>query len=191
MKKTVFSLTIGVAAAFLIQDVTSADITHSLSFSSNDVIFSEKGEYDVVEMEGCNFSTDIVGAPQLPAKVIQLVIPQDAEVESIAITGKTSEKIDGDYYIYPLQPPAKTDGSPPPYFVAPDPYWYTSNLPYPPKVIELVGSGYRSEYHIVTLKVYPLQYTPADSSLVLHTYISFSVKTNASPNRGVPVYRRR
>ncbi len=165
-------------------------LSKSISFSPEDLTFSQQEGYDLVNLEGCNSFTTEPGAPSLPAKTLSFLIPQDAQVDSVRIVGSYSQEVSGDYWIYPVQYPVSLDGGEPLPFVEPDPWYYFSGLPYPWKLVEVIGDGYRAGYHIVSLKLYPLRYNGIDSTLTLYTQISFQLKLSAAPNGALPVYRR-
>jgi len=131
-----------------------------------------------------------IGAPDLPATTISFLIPQDKKVKGVNFINVERIKVPGTYNIIPKQPPRLTDGSPLPPFVEPEPWYYKSYLPYPPLQYEIVNEGFRSEYRIVTLRIYPLIYIPFAESLWLSTHIQMSLELEQDVNWGVPVKRR-
>ncbi len=189
MRRMGLTIVLTVAFGLLLVGEGWGSLSKSMSFPPEGLTFSQENGYDVVSLKGCEFSTDSIGGPELPARIVSFVIPQDTRVDSVRILYSDSSELPGKYWIYPLQPSLPTDGSDPPPFVPPDTSIYSSSSPYPGRLAEVVGEGYRSGYKIVDLKFYPLQYTPAESTLVLYTEISFTLDLASDSNYVVPIYR--
>jgi parallel beta-helix repeat protein len=167
-----------------------SDLNDDLLYSLDDLTFTKYEDYDVVELRGCDFTTRYIGAPDLPATAISFLIPQDKKVKKVNFINVERVKVPGTYDIIPKQPPQLTDGSPPPPFVEPEPWYYLSTFPYPILQYEIIEDGFRSEYRIVTLRIYPLIYIPFAQSLWLSTHIQMELELEQDVNWGVPVKRR-
>ena len=124
------------------------------------------------------------GEPQLPVQLVYLVIPSDQKVAGINIVSAISEPVAGTFNIYPSQP-AVPIGDEAPSFTAPDQKIYAASSPYPGKLVEITGDGYMGGYHIVSLLVYPIQYTPVDGKLAFYNTISFSLQTSSGADGSV------
>ncbi|MFQ6002859.1 MAG: C25 family cysteine peptidase, partial [Candidatus Zixiibacteriota bacterium] len=152
-------------------------VNHTVHFSENDLIFDEENGYDLVKLkDGVRIGE--IGKPDLPLKLVHLLIPNDTEVASLVITSD-SYKV-GEYLVFPAQPDEKTDGMIQHGWVYPDSLTYNSESFYPGKLGEIMESGYLAGNHIVTLALYPLQYRPKSRKLFLHTDLDLELKLRSS-----------
>lgn len=89
----------------------SADYNGSVTTSSGDLTYSTIGNYDIVSIPN-GFYTEEIGAPQLPVKIISIVIPVDKKVNDIIINSTSVQQLTGTFNIYPVQTPVPTNLSP-------------------------------------------------------------------------------
>ncbi len=80
--KKILLLIIGLIA-FISTNILAGS-TINLNFEKENLTISKKDGYDIVILNDC-FYPVLPGAPQLPAKTIFLIIPQNNNVESITI----------------------------------------------------------------------------------------------------------
>jgi hypothetical protein len=147
--------------------------------SENDFVLYRKEGYDLIDLKN---GEDIgeIGKPDLPLKLVHLLIPNDSEVESLIIIGKSYKIMDGEYLVSPAQPDEKTDGTMGGIWVPPDLEIYNSDSLYPGKFAEIVESGSLAGNRIVTLALYPLQYRPKSKELFLCTDLDLELKLRNS-----------
>jgi len=157
-----------------------ADYNGNITTNQTELSFTQFNDYDVISLEE-GYYTDEEGAPQLPVKILEYVIPIDMNVKDIIINSSEQVQIDGTYFIYPAQPPYLTDGSEPPPFVEPNSDIYDSSNPYPDKLVEVIGDGYSMGYHLVTLRFYPVEYIPAQQKINIYTNIDFTIEYESNP----------
>jgi hypothetical protein len=143
-----------------------AQISGSIKLTQNELIIQKNAEFDELLVKKFRF-TDEIGSPQLPVCVESFVVPYEAIVTGISINSVIKKKIEGEFYIYPTQPPRPLDGSEPPEFVEPNTAVYNSISPYPGKVAEIISDGYTHGYHIVTIILYPVEYIPKNKEIYL------------------------
>lgn len=155
-----------------------AQISESFTLPQNELIFQKNAEFDELITKDYTF-TDEIGNPQLPVRIESFVVPFDTIVSGIYTTSVTKQKIKGKFYIYPTQPPRPLDGSDPPAFVEPNPAVYNSSEPYPGKTVEIISDEYMHGYHIVTVKIYPVEYIPKNREIYLQD-ISFTINYSSS-----------
>jgi len=155
-----------------------------------DIEPADSNLYHHIRHINCDVMTMDTAKPLLPVAFVSLVIPSDEEVAGVEINYALSTKIEipGEYWVYPCQPPKYLTGISS--FVPPDSATYASNLPYPGELVKVGWVGYRSGYKIVNLRIYPVQFTPAQKKLELWTNIYFTIRTRTGQNLAVPVYRR-
>jgi len=173
-------------------DVTVDPVFSPADLKINSALAPDSNYYDHVALGGCDLATMEVSKPLLPVRLISVVIPADEDIVGIVVDSLISEKtvIDGEYWVYPAQSPRHVGSNDSFPFEPPDSATYASNSPYPGKLVEVTWVGYRSGYKIVNLRVYPVQYIPAQRKLELWTNIDFTIRTKSGTNYAVPVYRR-
>ncbi|MDL2262867.1 hypothetical protein LJC11_05140 [Bacteroidales bacterium OttesenSCG-928-I21] len=157
--------------------VLSSQVSDNFMLTTNDLIISTSGEYDIISTTDFSF-TDEIGSPQLPVKFVSFVLPYNSTITGLDVT-VTQQKLNGNYYIYPAQPPRMLDGSDPPEFVESNLDIYNSNEPYPNKTVEIISDGYTHGYHVVTVAIYPVEYHPANREVYLRN-INFTINYNGS-----------
>ena len=157
--------------------LTNAQVSDSYVLTPNDITIHQNGEYEEIMITNEYSFTEEIGNPQLPIKIVSYVLPYNSTVTGITINSISQEKLSGNYYIYPAQPPRKLDWSEPPPFVEPNPDIYNSNTLYPNKTVEIINDGYTHGYHIVTVAIYPIVYYPLDREIYLRD-ISFTITYN-------------
>jgi len=151
--------------------------TVTLSFEKDQFLFDQLHGYDRARLvDGSARSQP--GEPVLPAQQIRVAIPSGSEAIGISVRPIHSEQIAGSYHLYPGQPPARLDGSPPPPFVEPNEEIYATTSDYPGYLAQLDGQTDLAGQQMAVVTVYPLQYVPATGQLTLHSEIEISVETN-------------
>ncbi|MFH1252010.1 MAG: C25 family cysteine peptidase [bacterium] len=168
--KNFFLIIMALAIAFS----NYGQLAGTITTNQSELTFSTKDNYDLIELSNHRFTTNI-GAPQLPIKTFKYVLPVEAEVTGIEIVNFMREQVSGSYLIYPVQPVAIPDGSPPPAFVPPSGDIYNSSAPYPGQIAELTDDSYIMGYKIVSITIYPIEYIPADREVYLYTSIDFVI----------------
>jgi hypothetical protein len=164
---------------FAFSSPTVAQINYHLFFSENDLSFNRRDGYDLVDLKN-EEKMEEIGKPDLPLKLLHLFIPNDSEVESLIITRKSYEAIEGEYLISPAQPDEKTEGMIEPAGVSQDQKTYDSDSLYPGKLAEILDRGYLAGNQIVTIALYPLQYRPQSKKLFLYTDLDLKLKLKSS-----------
>ncbi len=168
---------------FLANTLHSGTINHTLSFSKNDLIVSKYGNYDVIYINGCEFSSEI-GKPLLPKYVLNFLLPPKAKVSNINVTKVEKSILKRKYFIIPCQPMMPIS-----YFDKPGEFFYDSSVynsfsPYPPEVIYLSHIGNMCNYWIVSISVFPFQYIPSTREIIFYSQLSFDI--NYEESREVP-----
>lgn len=188
-------LLLGITILFSFIVTGFADVSHNQDFPVSGLNIqaipepADSNVYHHISVTNCLFKTEAIGKPEVPYNAINLLVPANEQVTGITINDTIKQELGDTFFVYPAQPPQKID-DPPPEFVPPDSEAYSSNLPYPGKLAEVVQTAYLSGYHLVTVRLYPVQYTPVARKLTFYTKIVFTVHTRAGVNKAVPVYRR-
>ncbi|MEO0129865.1 MAG: C25 family cysteine peptidase [candidate division WOR-3 bacterium] len=171
------------------------EITKNINFGMNDLSFTKQDGYDCVSIKEA-WSNFEAGRPNLPVKVVNLVIPSDAEVKDLQFTSNQVE-IPGDYKIMPVQKPLGYDTTgeinPPHLYPLPrgERIWKEdSSKIYPEVIAQISNIGYFAGNKIVSIIVYPVQYLAIQGKLILNKNVQLKIKyqrrtyPSPSPTRG-------
>ena len=197
IKNKFYSFNVFFVLLLFIPSIIFSQISHSVSFPEKSLqislFISENGEeYEELKMDELISSTYEVGAPDIPVKIVKLIIPAGQEVSNIIISTSNKEIMELQRLIKPVQYPIFTsinnEKKP---FVEPDKKYYESDNPYPDKPVKVLYSGYfDGTNHIVAIAVCPLQYFPKENKLEFFKDISFSLEMTTGSRRAVFVNSR-
>jgi len=79
-----------------------ANYTGSININPGDLQYSVIDSFNLVSIQGFTYIYN-AGAPKLPAKYLQFIIPHDKRVAQIIINEETGIDIEGTFNIYPAQ----------------------------------------------------------------------------------------
>jgi len=151
-------------------------VTHTVTFSEDELSFDTFMGYDVVTLAGCDFLS-VEGKPMLPVKYIQVALPFGMTAEQVRVAGTGQVALDGSYKVFPAQPPRRTNGADDDAaFVPPDEGIYGSKNPYPGALVELVRQTDLAGQSMAVIALYPVHYIPLERRLVLYTEITFVIE---------------
>jgi hypothetical protein len=157
----------------------SYNAKYAAVFVRGDLSFDKLAGYDRVRLKGGDWLSDIA-KPMLPAKELRIALPAGLKVTSVYATDARTQAISGEYNIYPAQPPKKTDLSDDDVkFIEPDKAIYASAQEYPSKLVELIRQTDLAGQAIAVVRVYPLQYVPAEKKLILYTSFNLTLEGTA------------
>lgn len=151
---------------FIFSEKMQAQLSGIVDILPEELTLYRENEFDRICCEDCDY-TDEYGKPELPVKILRYVVPFDAKITGVEGAVIQKRTLPGNFRIYPAQPPILSGGQLPK-FVPADPVVYHSANPFPGKIVEIVGDGYMYGYHIVTLKVYPVEYNPIYQQLTIN-----------------------
>jgi hypothetical protein len=161
----------------------------TLDMSGRELTFSKSGTYDLIVLEGAAMTT-VVGAPSVPAVAVNVVVPQDMRVTGVTCGPAATDDVEGSFLIIPAQPPQPMSASGKAGFVPPDPAIYNSDAPYPAELGELSGQNSMQGYNVVSLLVYPLQYSPKNRTAKFHRKLTLSFAMAPADLGYLPVGQR-
>ena len=177
--KLMISLLIAVSILFFAKPLLAEDgyeVSYTAEFSTDQLSFDKLREYDIATLKDDAWLAEL-GKPMLPSKELKIALPAGMAVKSVHVVNTKSEGIPGEYHIFPAQPPLKiglSDGNVD--FVKPDKMTYTSNQPYPSKLVEFMHQSDLAGQGIAILQLYPLQYVPGERKLTLYTSITLVIE---------------
>jgi hypothetical protein len=126
---------------FIVRNLSA--VSHYESFNINDLMFSvEKRGYDKIRFADFMVISER-GKPELPFKLINLIIPSGMDVSNIIIT-VNQETLDGHYFINPSPGPIPIGEIVKP--SNPDSIIYNSSDIFPKKCVEVLSHGYYDNY---------------------------------------------
>ncbi|MEO0166814.1 MAG: C25 family cysteine peptidase, partial [candidate division WOR-3 bacterium] len=163
---------------------------YTLTFDLSQFEFSVENGFDRVEGMEMSATTD-TGAPELPVKTLNFILPNGTKVQNIEILSLTLIPVQGTYNIYPTQPPFPLTYPPePPPWVPPDSLIYSTDALYPDSIpIQVSHRGSFDGIPMATIAVYPLLYNPVRDSLYLVQSITFRFLLENVPISQRPLIR--
>ncbi len=169
MKKTLLFI-----SAFVFGLALRAQHIDSLSFSMTQISLTTENGYTRVFMQSCDITTD-VGYPELPCLELKYVLPYNQEISSITILDSSLQLISNNTLVYPRQPDYPIDDTTTHAFILPDEIVYNNNTPYPLQIVDVSEQYYEKGYHLASIKVFPIRYTPSLNRLELFSHIRFQL----------------
>ncbi len=143
----------------------NAQIKSQIQITQKEITIQKDAGFDRI-IQSSDFTTNEEGSPELPITLKSFVIPMDAENVKLNIQNVSKQKMDGQYMIYPAQPPIPvneiTDKLT---FIEPNQKIYESATPFPGKSGEIVSDYFYMGYRIVTVQLYPFEYIPKTKEL--------------------------
>jgi len=188
MKKQLF-LTILITLIF-ITSLSALEV--NLNYDKDQIKFKKIRDYDYVEYADLS-NTIQTGAPSLPVDASQLSIPPGKEIEEIEIIKAKSTTLEGEFNLYPAQPPTVLSKSNDEIeFVPQDEKYYESKSLFPENIVEKGKRGYISGYNIASLLIHPFQYDPAANRIKFYSNIQVKVSLREvdDKDRSIAVSKR-
>ncbi|MEO0073444.1 MAG: C25 family cysteine peptidase [candidate division WOR-3 bacterium] len=148
-------------------------IVHDIRFDPAELRITRITGFDLIELAS-GYSVTEPGKPSLPLVNITLAVPADARVTGVTVETVTSEKIPGVYKVMPAQP-AVPIGYPLPPMAPGFPEIYSSDNPWPDKLLQHYGTGCAAGFRLVSVVLSPLQYQPQSGQLWLNTQLRIVV----------------
>ncbi|MDI6840591.1 MAG: C25 family cysteine peptidase [bacterium] len=152
----------------------AGEIQQTVRFKTSDLNFRKLKGYDIVGLNGCNFTRKL-GSPMLPVKVISCLIPPGASIVKVEVISKESKVIPGKYQICPAQPPYPFSFREKVKWVEPDAKVYSGAGYFPTELIDYGHTGNMGGYRIIGIFVYPLQYIPVKGELIFNSRVELRV----------------
>jgi len=166
---------------------SEGDISVSYSFEKPLItkIIMGNNIYDNVVLDGAAYYGS-PGEPSLPVRGSYILLPQGTEASDIKVIPGEKVYLGSNYHIAPIGKaiPLVKDAQPVPPSAGPS---YTSRKEFPGKTFDVVGTYSFRGYNILVLRLYPVQYIPAEGKLFYYKSLTVHVVTsNSRPN---PLFR--
>ncbi len=174
---------------FVVNFIFAGFIIREYQFSEKGLRVSKVDGYDLISLEGCDLRIEDIGAPIVPFKNINLLIPPTAEITSCEILEAERIEIPGNYYLYPAQLPRPIGEEKEFPFIAPNPEIYEKEEEYPKDLYKIIPSGNKSGFRIGGIFLFPLRYLPKERKLIL--YKKIKIKINYEEGKHFPIFLTR
>lgn len=165
----------------MICNANYAQINDQLKIDKSEINSDKTNGFDKLNWKS-DYKTNEVGNPELPVYRVSYVLPVDAVITGVTFKRKRKQKLDGSFYLYPVQKPIPTDNSKEVNFTAPDSKVYESNKPYPNKIYEIESDRFLQGYHIVTLLIYPFEYISKSRTLNYYADLDYTIQYTLGGN---------
>jgi hypothetical protein len=132
-------------------------------------------QFDLISMPGLDLTRQ-VSLPCLPVKTLSFYIPRGKAVKAIRLESVETATLPGTYTVMPAQPELPLIPGMPAEAALPDESVYSSSRPYPPSPVSEAACGYIAGRRIASVRVFPVQYLPAEGEVVLNTDIELVVE---------------
>ena len=173
-------LKIGLSGFFaLVSAASAATRSVDFTFSAADVELTPVGEYVAIGLAGGSRIVDEVGAPSIPAKFANVLIPAGAQNVSVAASGGWT-LLAQDVVPFPAQ--ARSPKSKPRGAFVPANARYASAAPWPADAAVGQGDHDMLGYQFVSVRVNPLAYVGAEKKLYLREKVTVTVSYDAAPS---------
>ena len=153
--------------------VFAAELDWTFNFTPEDVSLTPASAYTVVSLPDGSNVRDAIGAPAIPAKFANILLPDGATDVSIDATGDLV-LLASDIVPYPVQRVAPKSKPQPP-FTEPDPAAYASSSPWPASVATFEGVHEMQGSTFVSVRVNPLVYIASEKALYYRPSVAVTV----------------
>ncbi len=151
----------------------AAEVTVTFEFRDDQVSFHPVDGYEKVLLQDGVLPEDPPGAPWLPAKYVNILIPSGAKVLSVAAVADETLLRAG-VTVYPAQPPQRRSGPKNP-FVPADPAAYAGTDLIPAAAATLAGAQTMHGCSFASVRLNPIRYIPAAGAVYLARRLAVTV----------------
>lgn len=181
MRKKSYLISLIFAILILYNSMTIAEIiVHKVSFDKNHLVFKKVNGYDFVTMNHLDV-TFVVGDPQLPIQIVNIIIPDGEKIARIEIVDSKSQILEGFYDILPVQNPevlsSAENSKKMINLTRPNPTVYSFERDYPARIIDVAGTGSIGNANLASIRIFPLQYIPLKRTIRFFSEITFQIET--------------
>jgi hypothetical protein len=131
-------------------------VTYQASGMWKDIFSFQGTDYDTLSVPYAGRMQG-VGSPEIAHEGLFVAIPENAEVKEVKVLSKKEKELDGEYYILPASKPV-LEGEVPEHI--PNKEIYESDVWFPGKYFEFLGTKHIAGRKVAHIIVYLLQYKP-------------------------------
>ncbi|OGV45327.1 MAG: hypothetical protein A2X46_00345 [Lentisphaerae bacterium GWF2_57_35] len=149
-------------------------VVQTISFQLQDVTIVHEANFDRIELKDGEIPEDLPGAPALPVRYINILLPAGADVIDVQVT-PTQEQLAAENVVpYPIQPPAPRSEAAV-VFAEANAQIYGQTALYP----SWSGQGDKAQkirgFSMAPVRLNPLRYAPAEKKLYLAEALTVTV----------------
>lgn len=151
-------------------------VSAQVEFRMADLNFTRLEGYDLIQFEDASYG-ELPGRPMLPSRLVKIALPEGMIAQAIQAQGITDLILDGEYLIYPAQPPRRigsTDNEIE--FVPPSADVYGSDNAFPGETVELIRQSDLAGQSFAVVRVNPLIYMPTQKKLRFISHLSIIIE---------------
>jgi hypothetical protein len=131
--------------------------------------------YDLVNLDNLEISR-LPGNPCLPVEVRHVYVPRGKEITGVRLESVRQVPLAGEYLLLPGQHEVPYSSSTVPDPVLPDPAVYAMTEQYPTLPVEASSTGSIAGRRMSGIRIFPIQYIPAEGKLLLNEEIVFAIE---------------
>ncbi len=164
--------------------IVATTIQHKVIFDTKMVIdttIAQDGNiYSTINLPNCIFSSE-EGTPQLPIKIVKLIIPADEEPADVICSLGENYVISLNYPVFPVQKPIPTsinfEGNE---FVEPNKEVYSLDTDYPGRFAKILRTNHIRGNNVVIIEISPVSYNPKKNQIDFYESIEINLQTKPS-----------
>lgn len=168
------------AFATLSSSAFADELSLEFKLSTSDIVLTSKGEYTFVSLPDGAKTRDAIGAPSIPAKFVNILLPNGATDVTVTATGSLVP-LASDVTPWPIQrvaPKSKAQ----PALVGPDAAAYASAKPWPEAVATYEGLHEMQGSTFVSVRLNPIVYVGSEKTLYYRPTVTVNVSYKAAPS---------
>ena len=170
-------ITLLLAFATSFSSAFADNLKWDFEFSTSDIELLPCREFTVISLaDGAN-TRDVIGAPAIPAKFVNILLPNGATDVSVTASG-VLEPLAQDITPWPVQRLAPKSKVQPP-FTHPDPAAYASSSPWPAAAASFEGLHEMQGSTFVSVRLNPIVYVGSEKALYYRPTVSVNVSYTA------------
>ena len=148
----------------------NGSISYEIQYDKSHIFFDKADSKDLIRIKGIG-ATGETGNPILPSEIINLLLPEGMEAESIAVEASYPYTLPGRYNIMPCP------GSLDPLKDTVNTELYNSSMPYPGKRASILRNGSYKGNNIAQIATYPVDYFPKEGKITFYENINITLYT--------------
>lgn len=165
-----------------VRPIHAQDISHTVVTQEKDLVFTTTKGYTQVRLTGTGTGENgAPGEPLMPYRDLLLLLPAGGQAANITAEIVDTSDLAGQHTIEPAGTPDPTTGMPLP--TNPDATVYASRSGIRPQAAALLGTEVLRGYRLARVRVFPLDYVPAEGRLTLRRSIRITVQLDSDPSR--------
>jgi chitodextrinase len=155
-----------------------------LEYDFEEPVIITEGDYDVVTVDGLETYIE-PGAPRIPVKPVQILVPAGMEIEKITSQAMDTCQLPDTYLLSHGTEQFRKDLGPPETPTQPNPEIYSMTTFWPAEQHELVTVQTNRGYNIAHVILFPLQYAPKDGKIKMAAKMQLKIRfTSIDSPRG-------